>query len=118
MEFFYEAIVGGYLTSGGRRFCSPQYIIKDDGNWEGCVDFVVLDFEAPQRIVIAEVTSAQKIDPVADKTIELIEDGFPKLRAQLVATLGPPIAAWSMIVQLFVRADQKEAMEKASLKNG
>ncbi len=47
MEFLYEAIVMGYLTSRGNRFCCPQYSVKSaDGkpDWR-CPDFLVLDFD-------------------------------------------------------------------------
>jgi hypothetical protein len=45
MEFLYEALALGFLTSGNGKFCCPQFAIKTDdgkGEWR-CPDFIVLE---------------------------------------------------------------------------
>jgi hypothetical protein len=115
MEFLYEAIVMGFLTRGN-RFCCPQYSIKADsgkGDWR-CPDFVVLDFDTPQ-VIIAEVTAGADMRRFAAKAKELYDHGRERIREELIdraKSTIPNIAEWPTEIQLFVREDRKDALEK------
>src|SRR6267154_2394071 len=113
MEFLYEALVLSFLTNGGNRFCCPQYSIKHtDGkpDWR-CPDFVVLDFDE-SRVIVAEVTTAWDIKRLAKKTVELHDQGIPRIREQFKSESFAKIAEWPIRLQLFVREDRKAALEK------
>jgi hypothetical protein len=117
MEFLYEALVLGYLTRGGNRFCCPQYGIKTESGKEDwrCPDFVVLDFEEKQ-VILAEVTTAWNIKSMAGKAVEMQNEGFPRLRQQLIGRVEstfPDLATWRVKIQLFVREDRKDDLTKA-----
>jgi len=114
MEFLYEALVLGYLTNGGNRFCCPQYCIKSAGeksDWR-CPDFLVLDFDT-SRVIVAEVTTAWNIKPLTAKTIELHDQGIPRIKEQLKTESFAKIVDWPIRLQLFVREDRKADMQKA-----
>ena len=114
MEFIYETIVMGFLTRG-KRFCCPQYSIKDDsgrGEWR-CPDFVVLDLEE-KRVIVVEVTTAADLRTFKVKAMELHDQGRERVRKQLMRSFRayPNIAEWPIEIHLFVREDRRDDLLK------
>lgn len=116
MEFLYEALVMGYLTTGGQRFCCPQYAIKTEkgeGDWR-CPDLVILDFKEKQ-VIVAEVTAAYDMRRFAAKTKRLYTEGLPRLKQQLTQALGsecPKLVEWPIVIRAFVREDRKDDLNR------
>jgi hypothetical protein len=84
------------------------------GDWR-CPDFVVLDFE-DRKVIVVEVTTAWSIRPFIAKAIELHDEGMPRLRQQLMTSVGsvfPKIESWETKIQLFVREDRAADLRKA-----
>jgi hypothetical protein len=115
VEFLYEAIVMGYLARGNRFVC-PQFSIKGEkgeADWR-CPDFVVLDFDTPQ-VVVVEVTAREDMPRFVTKVKELYDHGRQRIREELAERARstiPNIVGWPVEIHLFVREDRKDELEK------
>ncbi len=76
----------GFLTQGGKVFIVPQYAIPSDnprGDW-ACPDFVALDFER-HEIVVVEVSTGADTKPITHKVQDRQKQWYDRLRVKLAA---------------------------------
>jgi hypothetical protein len=107
MEALAEQVIGAFLVQDGRVFVSPGYNI---GNGHSCPDFVALDFNK-HEVVVVEVTTAYNIASLLEKVERRQGQWFDPLRAQLDA--NKIAEGWDMRFLGFVR---KERLEYAKSK--
>jgi hypothetical protein len=100
METLAEQLIATYLTRGGKVFVCPSYSIKND--WS-CPDFVALDFDK-HEIIVVEVTTAYDIDALLAKVEDRDKQWFAPLRAQLNA--DHIAESWDTRFLGFVRRDR------------
>ncbi len=109
MEPLIEQLIETFLTRGGKVFIAPQYsitAIDNDREWS-CPDFVALDFEN-REVVVIEVTSGADIGPITRKAKDREKQWFTPLRHKLKSH---GIAdGWSLRFLGFVR---RESIMKA-----
>jgi hypothetical protein len=104
MEAHIEALVGSYLTRGGSVFISPQFNIpwnKDAGEGGAVPDFVALDFEM-REILVVEVTTADALGGLVTKIKNRHQHWYPPVWEQL-KQLGVIDERWKSRFLGFVR---------------
>lgn len=104
MEAHIEALVGSYLTRGGSVFVSPQFNIpwdKDAGQGGAVPDFVALDFEMREFLVI-EITTADGLGSLITRIKNRDQHWFPQIRERL-NELGVIDGRWKARFLGFVR---------------
>ena len=92
-----------FLTQGGKVFIVPQYSIPSDnskGDW-ACPDFVALDFER-HEIVVIEVSTGANTNPIIRKVQDRQNRWFDRLRVKLAADRVAD-ETWGMRFLGFVR---------------
>ncbi len=93
MEAHLEALVGNYLTCGGAVFISPQFSVpwdKEQKDGGSCPDFVALDFEKKQ-VVVVEVTTAADISSLLAKIPQRKANWFDPIERKLRSTGAIPV---------------------------
>ena len=104
MEAHIEALVGSFLTRGGSVFISPQFNIpwnKQAGRGGALPDFVALDFER-QEFLVVEVTTANSFNSLSTKIKNRNQHWFPPIRERL-ERLGVIDENWTPRFLGFVR---------------
>lgn len=104
MEALAEQIVATYLTRGGKVFVVPQYAIpapKGKGDW-ACPDFVALDFEAGE-VVVVEVATGARFAGLLGRVAERETRWFAPIRAKLARDGLIVQAGWRIRFLGFVR---------------
>ncbi len=83
MEFA-EQLIALYLTRGGKTFIVPSYSIPGANSEEewACPDFVALDFEK-HEVVVVEVTTASDIHGLIGKVRNREKQWFEALHTKL-----------------------------------
>jgi hypothetical protein len=109
MEALAEQVVGTYLTQGGKVFICPSYSIKYNGNEWSCPDFVALDFDK-QEVVVVEVTTASNVSSILSKIQDRDQQWLLKLREQLTA--DHIAEGWDTRVLCFVRRENLKKAER------
>lgn len=106
MESLAEHLVATYLTQGGKVFIAPQYSIPGPGGggeWS-CPDFVALDFEK-REVVVVEITVAANVGPIIEKINDRQKRWFEPLRQKLESDKIVD-GTWEMRLLCFVRRSQ------------
>jgi hypothetical protein len=109
MEALAEQVIATYLTRGGKVFIIPQYGIPapgSKGDWS-CPDFVALDFEK-REVVVVEVATGADLGPITTKAKDREKQWFAPLRQKL-ETDGV-VSGWEIRFLGFVR---QQNLEKA-----
>jgi hypothetical protein len=109
MEALAEQVVATYLTRGGKVFIVPQYGIPapgSKGDWS-CPDFVALDFEK-REVIVVEVTSGADVGGITAKAKDRERQWFAPLRQKLEA--DGVVSGWGIRFLGFVR---QQNLEKA-----
>jgi hypothetical protein len=112
MEVLFELLLATYLTRGGKVFIAPNYSIpalnsKDE--WS-CPDFVALDFER-HEVVVVEMTTGANADAIIAKATDREKQWFEPLRAKLK---DDGVANdWPLRFLGFVRKTNLEKTQKA-----
>jgi hypothetical protein len=100
MEALAEQVVGTFLTQGGKVSISPGYNV---GNGWSCPDFVALDFDK-HEVVVVEVTTASNIATLLERVKNRDSQWFSPLRSQLVE-MDAALKNWEMRFLGFVRQE-------------
>ena len=113
MEAYLEPLVGSYLTRGGSVFISPQFDIawdKSAGEGGASPDFVALDFEQKEYIVV-EVTTSYNLAGLKTKIGNRDRHWYPPIRKHL-EKLGVINELWKPRFLGFVRNDRIDVAGK------
>ena len=114
LEALAEQVVATFLTRGGKVFIVPQYGIPSPGSkgdWS-CPDFVALDFEK-REVVVVEVVSGADIGPITTKAKDREKQWFGPLRQKLEA--DGVVSGWDIRFLGFVRQQNLETARAASV---
>ena len=112
MEVLAEQVIATYLTRGGKVFIVPQYGIPAPGStsdWS-CPDFVALDFER-KEIVVVEVATGSGIGPITADAKNREQQWFGPLREKLAS--DGVVEGWPIRFLGFVRKANLEKARKA-----
>jgi hypothetical protein len=112
MEALAEQVVATYLTRGGKVFIIPQYAIPDPGSagdWS-CPDFVALDFER-REVVVVEVATGAGLSSIIQKAKDREKQWFAPLRLKLES--DGVVSGWDIRFLGFVRKDNLEKAQAA-----
>lgn len=104
MEAQIEALVGAYLTRGGKVFISPQFHVAWDrelADGGTCPDFVALDFER-RHVVVVEVTTASDISSVIDRITKRQRNWYDPVQRRLTL-VGAITSEWNPRTLCFLR---------------
>ena len=107
MEAHIEALVGSYLTRGGKVFLSPQFTVawdKELADGGSCPDFVALDFEK-RHVVIVEVTTASDIGSILDRITKRQKHWYDPVQRRLTSA-GAITPEWKPRTLCLLRRDR------------
>lgn len=108
-----EPLIARFLTQGGKVFIVPQYGIPSDSpnaDW-ACPDFVALDFEK-REIVVVEVSTSADINPIKRKVQDRQHQWYDRLKDKLLADHVAD-ETWPMRFLGFVRRQNLDKLQQA-----
>lgn len=107
MEAHVEALVGTYLTRGGKVFISPQFTVawdRDRADGGTCPDFVALDFDK-RHVVIVEVTTASDIGTVLGRITKRQQHWYDPVQRRLTSA-GAITSEWKIRTLCLLRRER------------
>jgi hypothetical protein len=121
MSDIWEDAVETYLAMDRGLLLNPQYLIKDDNNWEACPDFLAIEFHKDTAWMVEVTKSPRKV--LFEKISDFKKDYVPRILSQLkthkIIRDSDNLSDWKIGFWIFVPGKDvetvKNEMEKAAI---